>query len=247
MTRERVEYGSLRCLVCDQVPEGQQPELIVFLCHGFGAPGTDLVPFADELTSLRPEIAGRVRFVFPEAPLELDEFGMPGGRAWWLLNVDLLIKAAESGQFRDLADNRPEGIDSAAASLKAAIVAARAAAGGLPMDRVALGGFSQGAMLTTDVALQGDEAPAGLIVLSGTFLSRPDWERAAPTRAGLPVLQSHGRQDPILPFTAAERLRDLFVAANMTVDFHAFNGPHTIPYEAVQAMADFVVNRLPAE
>jgi hypothetical protein len=45
----------------------------VVLCHGFGAPGDDLVPLADELFRLRPALARKVRFAFPEAPLCIGE------------------------------------------------------------------------------------------------------------------------------------------------------------------------------
>jgi phospholipase/carboxylesterase len=43
------------------------------------------------------------------------------------------------------------------------------------------------------------------------------------------VLQSHGDEDQILPFEAAEWLRDLLVEAGCDVEFIPFHGPHTIP------------------
>jgi phospholipase/carboxylesterase len=75
--------GGLRCRTVDALPEQTQPKLIVVLCHGYGAPGTDLVPFGPELLEHSPSLAERVQFLFPEAPLSLEELGMPEGRAWW--------------------------------------------------------------------------------------------------------------------------------------------------------------------
>src|SRR5437763_8486057 len=80
---------------------------------------------------------------------------------------------------------------------------------GLPCSKLLLGGFSQGAMVTTDVALRLPERPAALAILSGTLLTEDVWRAKAKARAGLPIFQSHGRMDPILRFDAAERLRDL--------------------------------------
>ena len=42
---------------------------------------------------------------------------------------------------------------------------------GLTADRFVLGGFSQGAMLSTDVALRLKNAPAGLCILSGALIN----------------------------------------------------------------------------
>ncbi len=50
-----------------------------------------------------------------------------------------------------------------------------------------------------------------------------------PARRGLPVLQSHGRADPVLPFEIAKRLRAELVSAGLPVEFIALNGGHGIP------------------
>jgi phospholipase/carboxylesterase len=107
----------------------------------------------------------------------------------------------------------------------------------VPMGRTVLGGFSQGAMLTTDVTLRLEEPPLGLGILSGSLISRPEWSERAPRRAGLLVFQSHGRQDPILPFDVAERLHRLLSDAGLKAEFLPFNGPHAIPMAALTALA----------
>ena len=111
---------------------------------------------------------------------------------------------------------------------------------GLPLSKIVLGGFSQGAMLTTDSALHLDENVAGLIVMSGTLLSEPEWQKRAPVHRGLRVLQSHGTQDPLLPFAAAEWLRDLLKSANLRVEFIPFRGGHQIPMEVFEGIATFL-------
>ena len=46
-----------------------------------------------------------------------------------------------------------------------------------------LGGFSQGSMLATDVALRAPAPPAGLVVLSGTFVTPGAWKALMPARS----------------------------------------------------------------
>jgi phospholipase/carboxylesterase len=92
-------------------------------------------------------------------------------------------------------------------------------------------------MLTTDLALRLEEAPAGLAILSGTLTDEPSWTRLAARRQGLRVVQSHGRQDPILPYANAEALRDVLKGAGCDVTFLPFAGGHTIPDDALSAIS----------
>jgi phospholipase/carboxylesterase len=55
-------------------------------------------------------------------------------------------------------------------------------------------------------------------------------------RAGMPVVQSHGRADPVLGYDIAERLRSELTAAGLAVEFIAFNGGHGIPNGVLDAL-----------
>jgi phospholipase/carboxylesterase len=218
------------------------PDLVVILCHGFGAPGDDLVSLAPECFQQAPALVGRVRFIFPEAPLALDDVPF-GGRAWWPIDMAQLQRRLAQGTASALADETPAGLTEARRLLRTLIDAVQQQTK-LPLRRVMLGGFSQGAMLATDTALRLEEAPAGLAVLSGTLLSRTQWEGLAPRRAGLPVLQSHGTRDPILPFAGAQALQALLVTAGLKVRFTSFAGGHGIDAGVVRALCDLLVEQL---
>lgn len=237
--------GGLTCRVADALPAGVTPDLVVILCHGFGAPGTDLVPIAGELVRINADLGDRVRFVFPQGPLSLDEFGMYGGRAWWPLDVSRFMAAVESGEFRSLRHQTPPGLAAARERLMALIDDVKQQTG-LPLSRLVLGGFSQGAMLAIDVSLRLAEPPAALAVFSGSLLCEDQWRELAKKRGRLRVIQSHGRQDPILPYLAAEWLRDMLQGAGLDVEFIPFDGMHTIPIEAIDRFAD-LLGRLPGE
>jgi phospholipase/carboxylesterase len=230
------KLGNLPCQVV-QAAEGP-PELAVLLCHGFGAPGTDLVPLAAELVELEPDRLKKVRFVFPQAPLSLAAYGYGDARAWWLIDMQRMtaLQTGDAAALQKMRAETPEGLVPARRELMAALEALSKSTG-LPYSRIVLGGFSQGAMLATDLALRLEEAPAALVLLSGTIICEPEWEKRAPIRKGLKVLQSHGRQDPILGFRAAEALRDLLTRAGLSVDFIPFDGGHTIGMEAMTRLA----------
>lgn len=198
---------------------------VCVLLHGFGAPGTDLVPLSQVLRA-----PAGTTFVFPRAPLDLGA-AFAGGRAWWMIDIAALQTAMASGRHRDLAGSEPDGLDEARAKLAACLDAIDAE---LEPTRLVLGGFSQGSMLATDYALSSDRRLEGLILFSGTLLAEPRWTGAAAARSGLPVVQSHGRSDPVLPYAGAERLRDVLVSGGLPVDFVPFAGGHEIPLPAVE-------------
>jgi phospholipase/carboxylesterase len=242
MRASRTSLGGLQCIAAQATQE--PPRGLVVLCHGFGAGGDDLVPLAPELVKLQPGLEA-ARFVFPAAPISLGWTGMGMGLAWWNIDFAELEAGRREGPagIQKLHERTPEGLPQARRMLREAVdVACRQA--NLPLSRAVLGGFSQGAMLTTDVSLRLEEAPAGLTILSGTLLAEPEWRRLAPARAGLPVFQSHGTDDPLLPFSSAEALRDLLQGAGLAVDFHPFDDQHTIPYELLAPWAEYLAKRL---
>ena len=232
----RTKLGELNCHVVDALAEGVKPELVVVLSHGFGAPGTDLVGLAPELLSAVPRLAEGVRFVFPEAPLSLEHLGMPQARAWFPLPE---VVTGEQRDWDQFARDVPPGMPAARRALMSTVAALQH-----PYGRVVLGGFSQGAMLSTDVALRLEESPAGLCLLSGTLIAVEEWKTKARARPALPVFMGHGRDDTMLPFHGAERLRDVLTGAGLPVDFLPFDGGHTIVTEELERMAAFLLKRL---
>ena len=236
------KLGGLECVVVDTVPEGGRPDLLVVLCHGYGASGRDLVPMASELLRMRPSLKGRTRFVFPAAPLTLAG-AFYDARAWWHLDVERLARSHALGEVREVLNEVPEGLPKSRRML-AGMLDELTRLTGVPMSRVVLGGFSQGSMLATDLTLRLEEAPAALCILSGTLIMEDEWRRRAPIRRDLKVLQSHGRSDELLPFALAEALRDMLEQAGLSVEFVPFSDGHTIPGEAMVRLGALLEERL---
>jgi len=209
---------------------------LVVLLHGFGAPGDDLVSLADEIDA-------PVRLVFPAAPLELG--GLYGdSRAWWLLDLARLEDELRRGVPRDRRDEVPDGL-AAARDHVIRFLDQLAARFAIADDQLVLGGFSQGAMVSLDVALHRPRPPAGLILMSGTLLAEGVWRPRMPSLAGVPVMLSHGRHDALLPYHVAEMLRDRLTEAGAAVDWQPFLGSHEIPRTALDA-ASQLLRRLAA-
>lgn len=218
--------------------------LVVVLCHGFGAPGDDLVPIGRAL----PAPPG-THFVFPAARLSLAEvLGMPEAmvgpaRAWWPIDMERLEKAMRSGDMRDMSREVPAGLPESRAALVSLLDAL--AAEGIGSERIVLGGFSQGAMLATDVALRDPRPFAALVLWSGTFICEDEWLPLMAARKELRVYMSHGEEDPILPFSVARKLEAALITAGVRVQFRAFRGGHAIPPPVLADVAALLAELAP--
>jgi phospholipase/carboxylesterase len=229
-TRQQ-KFAGLQTVVAQT---GTSPTIPVILCHGYGASGEDLVSLAEPICDWLESSADQFQFIFPAAPLSPPDLAMYGGRAWWAINMAKLLAASQSGSFQELHELEPPGIEKATDQLAASINAIMESIG--DVKAFALGGFSQGAMVTMNAALRAKiRLPDLLVQFSGTVVCRPQWHAAlqAGRFADTFVLQSHGRMDTVLPFSSAEVLRDLFAKEKVNHQFIPFNGPHTIPMEAM--------------
>lgn len=206
---------------------------VVILLHGFGAPGDDLVPLADVLN-----VPAGTRFVFPVGPLSLS-FGPGDARAWWLIDMARIAQDRAAGRVRDLSQDVPKGLAPVRETMLAFLKETEQKFSADPRKTI-LGGFSQGAMLSCDLMLRTMQPYAGLVQLSGTLLAVQEWAPLLQKRKGLPVFQSHGVQDEILPYAGAERLRDTLVHAGLSVEWHNFRGGHEIPRMVLQRLGLFI-------
>jgi phospholipase/carboxylesterase len=210
---------------------------VVILLHGFGAPGNDLVPLADVI-----QVPRGTRWLFPEGPLPLN-MGFGDSRAWWIIDFARIQADREAGRIRDLSVEVPQGLTLARERI---VTFLKELPRQFPVDykKTVIGGFSQGAMLTCDAVLHTDYPFAGLVQLSGNLLAKDVWTPLMPKRKSLPVFQSHGMQDDILPNIGAERLRDALHRAGLGVEWHSFRGGHEIPEAVLSRLGPFIMKLL---
>lgn len=218
MTWPTQTIAGLRTLV---LTPGNAPAPAVVMLHGYAMLPEDLAPFVASLG-----VPGA--FYLPEAPLDAE----PHGRAWWPIDQERRARQMARGP-RDLWEEHPAGA-----------VEARALLGHLlgevhqrhPRDPIALVGFSQGAMLACDWLLRQGVDVAALALLSSSRISADDWGPLAGRLADLPVLVTHGTEDPDLSFHAGERLRDFVTTGGASTTWVPFDGGHEIPLVAWRAL-----------
>ena len=219
----------------DRQGSGEGP--LVVLLHGFGAPGDDLVALWRYLN-----VPDEVRFLFPAAPLQLN-MGFGDARAWWMLDMERLTQARAKGHWEELSQEIPRGLSPARTQMQDVLSLATETLS-VPSQSLILGGFSQGAMLATDLVLHTEIPFAGLVLLSGTLIAKQEWLARLPNRQGLPVFQSHGTDDPILSFSMAQQLREHIQKAGLQVSWVEFRGGHEIPIQVLQGLGAFLQSHL---
>jgi phospholipase/carboxylesterase len=206
------------------------PKASVVFCHGYGADMNDLEQLAFVL-----DPAGEYNWFFPNGILQVP-IG-PGffGRAWFNINIAEYDEAVRSGKHRDLSSRRPKGLDEASLSLKTFLNEKA-----LDPAQLVLGGFSQGAMLATEVALTLETAPKALVLLSGAMLDEKNWKEKMKSRRGLAFFAAHGMNDPVLSFEGAKDLAKAFVEAGWQGHLESFKGGHEIPQPVLQNLTYFL-------
>ena len=103
--------------------------------------------------------------------------------------------------------------------------------------RLILGGFSQGAMCASHLAMKDSFAVDGLILLSGNLLADAKFPAAA---RGVPFYQAHGTRDPILDLDGARALERKLQGLNFQGKLSTFNGGHEIPPSVVKEVGTFL-------
>ena len=222
------KYGEIDCIELSANPNAKY-DIILF--HGYGANYEDLSPLAHYLNHKNVR-----RWLFPNGVFKAH--AVPMGRAWFPIDMQAIERAMMTGDTRDFSKMPP---DIEVASEKVLQFFKEA---DIQPQKTIIGGFSQGAMLSTHLALKDYLSFQGLIVLSGTYLGAKEWELAMEEGAPIPFFQSHGRQDPVLPLEQAERLYNTFTAKQWHGEFHEFSGGHEIPPKVLQKAHQFISQTL---
>jgi phospholipase/carboxylesterase len=204
---------------------GQARSMVVFV-HGYGADGADLLGLADPLAEHLP---GTV-FYSPDAPEPCN--GAPMGRQWF--PIPWLDGSSEVAAH--------QGLLAATDDLNA-FLDEKLAEEGLPASALALVGFSQGAMMSLQLAPRRQPAVAGVVAISGRLLA-PELLHEGLVKP--PVLLVHGDQDPVVPFEDMGLAGNALVAAGFETYGHVMKGTgHGIAPDGLSAALGFLADRLP--
>ncbi len=205
---------------------GTARSVMVFL-HGYGADGSDLLGLADVLAPHLPDTV----FVAPDAPEPC--VGNPFGRQWF--PIPWLDGSSQAAADVGLASS---------SDLLNGFLDARLAEEGLGPERMALFGFSQGAMMAMHVTPRRAQAVACVVACSGRLLV-PE-RLAVEMRVRPPMLLMHGDEDQVVPFADMARAGQGLGKAGIPVAGHVMNGTaHGIAPDGLSAALGFVIGHLP--
>jgi predicted esterase len=180
------------------------------LLHGRGGSADDIASLATVLE------VDRLAFLIPDAT----------GHTWYPQRF-----------IAPLAANEP-WLTSALAVVTALV--ARATAAGLPLERIAIGGFSQGACLALEAVARSPARYGAVIAFSGGLIGPPDEPRVpAPAGAslgGAPVFIGCGDQDGHIPVASVEASAETLRSLGGAVDARIYPGMgHTINQDEIGA------------
>ena len=201
---------------------GEAPTKLVVFLHGYGADGNDLIDIGKAWAPHMPATA----FISPHAP---SPCGMaPFGREWFPLP-------------RLSPDEYSKGVYLAADPLNQ-FITDQAALHQLPMNRIALVGFSQGTMMALHVGFRLPDTLAGILGYSGA-LAAPE-NLVSELKSRPPVSLIHGDADEIIPFDMG---RAIYEAATDPKSFFEMGGDHNAGFwisreRYVPALDEFLTN-----
>ena len=180
------------------------------LLHGRGADENDLFPLLDALDPER-----RLHGYTPRGPLALP----PGGAHWYALGG---IPTPPAEMFLASLDALSEFVD------------------GLPYERIVIGGFSQGCVMSYALSLGlGRPRPAALLALSG-FLPRVDGFELDLDSPFPPIVVAHGTYDPVIPVDFGREARDTLTAAGAAVEYRESPIEHWIDPQVIPLLRSVV-------
>lgn len=204
---------------------GEKPKQLIVLLHGYGSNGRDLISLAPYWQQAVPDAL----FISPDAPFP---FEMGGGddsmRQWFSLAEYTPEKLLEGAQTaHPILNNYVDKL------LKDY---------GLPADKMALVGFSQGTMMALYTGLRRKTPLAGILGYSGALVGLDSVDNKSPKP---PLQLIHGEADSVVPVEAYHKAVQQLGEKGYKVSGHTTpHLEHSIDGQGVESGAKFLGNVL---
>jgi phospholipase/carboxylesterase len=184
----------------------------IILLHGRGGSAAEMIDLGGEISP--PDLA----LLAPQAEKQ----------TWY--PYSFLAPISQNEPWLTSALNRVQGI------------VKQCEASGIPSERVAIAGFSQGACLASEFVARHPRRYAALVAFTGGLLGPPGSDlRHDGTLAETPALFSSGDPDPHVPWTRVEETAEQFRSMGASVRLERFRGrPHTILPEELETARTFL-------
>lgn len=210
---------------------GRPADAAVIWLHGLGANGHDFPPIVGELGLG----SHAIRFVFPHAPaIPVTINGGMVMPAWYdILGMDFDRR------------NDEDGVRLSATRLTALIQRERDR--GIPSERILVAGFSQGGAIALHVGLRHPEPLAGILALSTYIAADCNLaEERSEANMGIPILQCHGTQDPMVGIDKGEAARARLLELGYAPVWKTYPMQHQVCAEEIDDVGAWMRERLPS-
>ena len=202
-------------------PAKGNPEGILVLLHGRGADEHDLYPLFDMLDPDRHLIG-----VCPRGPLTLP----PGGAHWYVVQR---VGYPDPDTFFPTLSRTRSWLESFVAEQ------------GVTFERVVIGGFSQGAVMSYALGLEkGTPRPAGLMPLSGFIPVVDGFEADLAKARNLSVAIGHGTFDPVIEVGFGRDAKRILEEAGADLIYRESPMQHTIDPSYIEELKGWLVKTI---
>jgi len=202
-----------------QQDDTHAPDSLVILLHGLGSDGRDLISLAPLWGKALPHTL----FVSPDAPFPCDM--APTGHQWFSLQ--------DRDPHKILA-----GVQNVAPMLDD-FIGEQLEKHSLTADKLVLGGFSQGCMMSLYVGPRYKDKIAGILGYSGALIWDQDTKAEALQKP--PVFLAHGDMDEVVPVTAHHQAVEALQDYEFPLTHATYKGVgHSINQEGLDAGLTFL-------
>lgn len=220
--------------ILEYVGDPLAPTIIFF--HGYGGSPSCFSGFPTRYQKNDNDIVPN--WIFPEGPFTTSLSFNEQGRAWFPLSISAFQSALAANDPEKTLLAFPLDISKNVSVVKKMLEI-------FYSKKVILGGFSQGAVISTEIFLTSKLNYEGLVIMSGTLINKDSWNAAAANKRGSHFLQTHGRHDSILPWSLAKELEILLTTNGLKGHLTSFNGGHETPeslFTDIKNLMQTVVN-----
>ena len=173
---------------------------VIFLLHGFGANMRDLVDIAPMINQ------EDFIYIFPNAPFEINSGFDQKAYSWF--DFDNLNEIRESEKILENTIEESLGLFN------------------IDKDKIYLGGFSQGGMMTMHADIIHQNLFSGLLILSSTIISQIDLNIDLIINPR--VFLAHGTNDSIISINQGQETHRKLISKGLNVEYHEYEMGHQI-------------------
>ena len=173
---------------------------VIFLLHGFGANMRDLVDIAPMINQKD------FIYIFPNAPFEINSGFNQKAYSWF--DFDNLNEIKESEKILE------NTIEESLSLFN------------IDKDKIYLGGFSQGGMMTMHADIIHQNLFSGLLILSSTKISQIDLNIDLSINPR--VFLAHGVNDSIISINQGQETHRKLISKGLNVEYHEYEMGHQI-------------------